>query len=475
MNHLLRWTLAAAVLGLVITSVASAAVRFARSADLTPGGGVSDDSPAIAVGVDGRVVAAYSARTELFVRSGTTRGSYGRAQRLGVRFIPAVGGGKVATAVGPDGEAAVAWGAAGPPHNTRVLVSVAPPHGRFGRARWIDGRDTAFSIDGVGIDRGGRVVVSWNDLGSGCCERGTVRYAIGSPSGVFTPPATLPLEHQAGGLGQVLETATGGVVVTGESTPFQLFELAATAATLNPLPTPPGDGNGEVDSASAGPGGIGGAIYSVDPPNMLAADVAATRLDSTTGMWTTPIFAPLTGRVPTAGPSPDTQVALPASGDTVLQITVGRRLELAIAPPGGSFAAPRVIGPAPSFIGETGVGAPALSAFGPDVALVWLTGPDAHQVLQALIQPAGGGTPVTRSLGRVDDVAYPALATGGTHAVIVWEADHHVLVAAARAGPSAYADRRSYPGVISSLGLKRARPGRRARYRRQPHARSLLS
>jgi hypothetical protein len=434
MRHRLRWTLVAAVLGLANTSGASAAVRFVRSADLTPRGGVSEDSPAVAVGADGRVVVAYSSRTELFVRSGTTRGSYGRAQKFGVRFIPAVGAGKVEAAVGPDGEAAVAWVAAGPPHNTRVLVSVAPPHGRFGRARWIDGRDTAFSIDGVGIDRGGRVVVSWNELGSGCCERGTVRYAIGSPSGVFTAPATLPLQHQAGGLGQVLETATGGVVVTGESTPFQLFELAPTAAALNPLPTPPGDGNGEVDSASAGPGGIGGAIYSVDPPNMLTADVGATRLDSGAETWTTPIFAPLTGVASTAGPSPDTQVALPAGGDTVLQITVGRRLELAIAPPGGSFSTPRAIGPGPSFISETGVGAPALSAFGPDAALVWLTGPNGHQVLHTLIQPAGSGTPTAQSLGHVDEVTYPALTTGGTHAIVVWEVDHHVLVAAAHAG-----------------------------------------
>ena len=51
-------------------------------------------------------------------------------------------------------------------------------------------------------------------------------------------------------------------------------------------------------------------------------------LDRTTLEWTSPIFAPLTGRVPAVGPSPDAEVALPADGDTVLQITIGRRLEL---------------------------------------------------------------------------------------------------------------------------------------------------
>lgn len=431
-----RWTVVVAAIGLAFgLGAARAAVRFGHPADLTPRGGVFDDSPVIAVGTNGRVVVAYSARNLLLVRVGTTRGFYGPAQILARRFIPAPGGGDVAAAVGADGTAAVAWTAAGAPYNTRVMVTVAPPHGHFGRARWLDGRDFARSINGVGVDRRGRAVVSWNEYGRRCCDSGTDRYAIELRSGAFTAPATLPLKHQAGGYGQVLETATGGVVLTGEATPFQLFALATRAATLSPLPTPPGDDNGEVVRASAGPGGLGGAIYSTDPPNTFTADVGATRLDSTTDTWARPIFTPLAGPVPTTGPSFDTEVALPTGGDTILQLTVGQLLELAIAPPGGSFATPRVIGRGPSFIGETGLGAPALGAFGADTALVWLTGPDAHQMLHALIQSPNSLTPSPRSIGHVDKDTYPALATAGAYAAIAWEAHHHVLAATAHARP----------------------------------------
>lgn len=412
-----------------IAASTAAAAGFGPPIDLTSTGGASG-TPRVAIGSEGRTVVTWVERGALVARLGGPA-RLGAVQVLG-RAAGEIGPGAtdLVAAVGAGGVAAVAWIAAGGPHNARMLVSVAPAGRPFGRARWINGGEVASGVDGVGVDGRGHVLVTWRGFDPKCCEMAPVRYAIGSAGHRFTPARTLPVRHEAGGYGQVIETTTGGLIATAASDPTLFFELDPSGRKLTSLPAPRLDASTAVVDVAAGPNGIGASVYSDDVMQGLyfGADVGATLLPSY-GVWSQPTFASLPPSTPTLGPGYSPVLALPANGSTVLGLTIGRHVELDVAPSGGVFGAPQVIGQATEFGPDAlNPSDPQIVAFGSNAALAWLD-QEGHRLTINVATYPPTGHPVKQALGPIDQLTAESLATNGRTAAIAWVSRHHLRLA----------------------------------------------
>jgi hypothetical protein len=228
----------------------------------------------------------------------------------------------------------------------------------------------------------------------------------------------------------VIETSAGEVIATADSDPIALFALNGSSTRLRQMPAPQLDDSTGVIDVAAGPGGIGASVYSDDVTqgSYLGADAGATVLRSA-GVWSTPAFVPLPASTPTNGPGDDPVLALPTNGSAVLALTIGTHVELTVAPSGGAFGNPRVLGRTEEF-GADVLNATSLriTAVGPDAALTWLDSGRHLETLHVATQ-ASTGPPVQQALGPIDQTTTESLAAAGDTAAIVWISHHHLRIA----------------------------------------------
>jgi hypothetical protein len=417
----------------VACTAAARSASFGRVVNLTPAGG-AESAPQLAVGADGRVLATWIGADGVVTRFGSERGGFRPPQVVGHVALPGFGG--LVAGVGPDGTAAVAWGVVSRTVHDGAMVSVAPPGGRFGPPRLVTGHDELVTLNGVGVDGGGRIVVSWRTPLVNRVDLGRLRYAIARRGHAFTPPRTLPEKIKSDGTAQLITTPTGDVIIAGDANTTSIHLLTPALAAFETIPVlSPTVTSAAIVAAAAGPGGVGAALYDTSAPNSLAAAVGAVR-ESPTGVWGPPMLIDATSPVVDTGPI----VAFPGDGATVLSwgtapttstgtsMVVGApNVKVAIAESGGAFSAPVEL----AGHNLDRFAAPEIAAFGGDTAIAWPQRSRGQDLVRVAVRPPRSAFSLPRTLGRADRDTAISLAAGRSTAIAGWLSHGHVRVAVA--------------------------------------------
>ncbi len=396
----------------MIAAPVPAAPHFGPAVTVARSSAPDSDGPGLAIDASGHTLIAWRGpRGQIMVRRGT-----GRVTKLSPSWSS-----DTATALAPDGTAAVMWNHDPPGPGQWLEAAVARPGHGFGRIQRIAKVPGLASPVAV-LAAGGRLVAVWWALRQ-------VRYAIATGAR-FGPAHSVARTGEDGSVDAAADAA-GDVVVTWD-TPIEDTNPQAAAAVLpagaSRFGPPQTVSAGTLQEAPgslasgmrlfSGPGGmaLGYGVERITPWRLQVAPLAGARFAAPATAGT---VQPNNGTRTFSGPF----VALPAQGGAVAAWTVGRyenpesdtlaenRALVAQQQPDGTFGAPVSLGAA------SAVGVAATTA---DVVVAWTSG---HRLRYAFRPFTAPRTLTSRAAGDF------ALAAAGDHVLVGWLSGNRVLVA----------------------------------------------